>query len=314
MKSPFSIARSTGPLLCGLAVTLASLTSPADAASTSLVISGTPPATVALGQNYSFQPTATDSRVSRIKFNITNKPSWAVFDETTGLLSGKPVGHVVGTYSDISIRLTDWYGYVTLPTFSIKVTATASTASSTPTVSNTPPTISGQPLKSVSVGSAYTFMPTAADANGDALTFSIQNKPSWATFSKSTGALTGTASAGAVGTYANVTISVSDGKATVSLPAFTLTVDQISTGNATLEWTPPTENTDGSVLSNLAGYRLHYGSSANSLTQTVQVSNPGLTTYVVENLSAGTWYFAVTSYTTSGVESSLSGVVSSSIL
>jgi Putative Ig domain len=305
MKSAFSVARSAGTLLCGLAVTLALLSSPANAASTSLVISGTPTSTVALGQSYSFQPTATDSRVSRIKFNITNKPSWATFDENTGLLSGKPAGHVVGTYSGISIRLTDWYGFVTLPTFSITVTATAS---------NTPPTISGQPIKSVSVGSAYSFKPTAADANGDTLKFSIQNKPSWASFSTTTGALTGTASAAAVGTYANIAISVSDGKATVSLPAFTLTVNQISTGNAALEWTPPTENVDGSLLSNLAGYRLHYGTSANNLTQTVQVANPGLTSYVVENLSAGTWYFAVTSYTTSGVESSLSGVVSSSIL
>jgi len=314
MKFAFSIAHGISTLLCGLAVTFTSLTTPAEAASTSLVISGTPPATVALGQNYSFRPTATDSRVSRIKFNITNKPSWATFDETTGLLSGKAAGHILGTFRGISIRVTDWYGYVTLPTFSITVTATPSTTGSASGKSDTGPTISGQPVKTVSVGSHYSFQPTAADPNGDALKFSIRNKPSWASFSTSTGALTGTAGAATVGTYANITISASDGRTTASLPAFTLTVNQIATGNATIQWAPPTENTDGSVLSNLAGYRLHYGTSPSNMNETVKLSNPGLTRYVVDNLSAGTWYFAMTSYTTFGVESGMSGVVSSAIL
>jgi hypothetical protein len=100
----------------------------------------------------------------------------------------------------------------------------------------------------------------------------------------------------------------------VTLPAFTIAVNQMSAGNATLDWTAPTENTDGSVLTNLAGYNVHYGTSADKLTQVDKLTNPGLTSYVVDNLSSGKWYFAISSYAANGVESSNSGVVSTTIL
>jgi hypothetical protein len=87
----------------------------------------------------------------------------------------------------------------------------------------------------------------------------------------------------------------------------------ISTGSATLDWTPPTTNSDGSALTNLAGYTVYYGTSPDSLTQSVKVSNPGLTAYTLSNLTSGTWYFAVTSYSSTGVESTRSGVISTKI-
>jgi hypothetical protein len=86
-----------------------------------------------------------------------------------------------------------------------------------------------------------------------------------------------------------------------------------STGTATLDWMPPTENTDGSVLTNLAGYTVYYGTSSGNLTQSVKITNPGLTAYTMSSLPSGTWYFAVTSYSSTGVESSRSGVVSTTI-
>ena len=76
---------------------------------------------------------------------------------------------------------------------------------------------------------------------------------------------------------------------------------------------PPTENTDGSVLTNLAGYTVYYGTSPSNLTQSVKITNPGLTAYTLSNLPAGTWYFAVTSYSSTGIESTRSGVVSTTI-
>jgi hypothetical protein len=72
-----------------------------------------------------------------------------------------------------------------------------------------------------------------------------------------------------------------------------------TTGSATLSWTPPTRNTDGSTLTNLAGYRIVYGNSPGSLNKTVQVANPGTSRYVVDNLATGTWYFSVRAYSTS---------------
>jgi hypothetical protein len=86
-----------------------------------------------------------------------------------------------------------------------------------------------------------------------------------------------------------------------------------STGTATLDWTPPTENSDGSSLTNLAGYTVYYGTSPDRLTESVKISNPGLTAYTVSNLTSGTWYFAVTSYSSTGVESSRSGVIGTKI-
>lgn len=87
---------------------------------------------------------------------------------------------------------------------------------------NTPPAIAGTPTTSLTVGTAYSFTPTATDADGDNLTFEIQNRPDWATFNFSNGQLAGTPTAAL--TYVNIVISVTDGAAVVSLPAFTITV------------------------------------------------------------------------------------------
>ena len=82
---------------------------------------------------------------------------------------------------------------------------------------------------------------------------------------------------------------------------------------ADLSWTAPTTNTNGTALTDLAGYIILYGTSPSSLTQTVNLSSAGSTDYVVQNLTSGTWYFAIESYTNSGAVSSLSSVVSKTI-
>ena len=92
------------------------------------------------------------------------------------------------------------------------------------TTPNTPPSISGAPATSVNADSAYDFTPVASDADSDALTFNIQNKPTWASFSAADGHLSGTPKAADAGTTSGIVISVTDGKATVALPAFAITV------------------------------------------------------------------------------------------
>jgi hypothetical protein len=141
----------------------------------------------------------------------------------------------------------------------------------------------------------------------------VANAPAWATFNTSTGRLSGTPTAGNVGSTTGVTITVSDGRTNVSLPAFNIAVVAVSTGSATLNWTAPTTNTDNTPLTNLTGYRVQYGRSATQLDQTANVTNPGVTTYRVENLSAGTWYFAVRAIAGDGVESDVSNVASLTI-
>ena len=302
-------------LACVLGGALLSVPALSSAASKTLSISGKPASTVAVGGDYAFQPIGKDTVKSRLKFDIYNKPEWAQFDGTTGRLSGHPNRRQVGTYKDISIRFTDWYGFVSTPMFSITVTPAAPVAQPAPAApANTAPTISGHAAAAVNVGMAYSFTPKAADANQDELAFSIRNMPDWAKFNTASGTLSGTPTAGDVGTYANIQISVNDGKAGAALPAFTIAVNQMSAGNAALDWTAPTENTDGSALTNLAGYRVHYGTSSDQLTQVEKLTNPGLTSYVVDNLSAGTWYFSVSSYSANGTESSSSAVISTTIL
>ena len=269
-----------------------------------LAISGTPATSDVAQTAYSFKPTTSAPRYATLVFSISGKPAWASFNTQTGQLAGTPTTTNVGKYSNIVITVSDGPSTASLAPFSISVT------SPTPV---TPPTISGQPPTSVNVGATYTFTPTAADSANRALTFSIQNAPSWSTFNTSTGQVSGTPSAAYAGTYSSIVISVSDGTASASLAAFSIAVNQISNGSATVNWTPPTSNSDGSVLTNLAGYRIHYGTASNSLTQSVQVANVGLTSYTLTNLTGGAWYFGVSAYTSGGQESALSNVVSKQI-
>jgi hypothetical protein len=153
-----------------------------------------------------------------------------------------------------------------------------------------------------------------AGASGTAVKFSITNTPAWAKFDASTGTLTGTPTASQVGTYKGITIAALVGGKTATLPAFSIVVTEGNAqSNVTLSWDAPTLNADGSTLADLKGYKVHYGSASKSYSDTIQVTNPGLTTYVVENLAAGKYYFAVTAYNSAGQESSLSSEVSTQV-
>lgn len=180
---------------------------------------------------------------------------------------------------------------------------------------NLPAAISGTPSTQVQAGQPYSFTPNASDPDGDTLTFSVQSKPSWASFSASSGQLSGTPSNAQVASYSNIVMSVSDGKTSQSLQPFSITVTAglSSTGTASLSWAAPTSNTDGSPLANLAGYKIDYGTSSGALTQTATISDPAATAYTLEGLASGTWYFAISVVTSGGAASALSSVVSKTV-
>lgn len=182
-------------------------------------------------------------------------------------------------------------------------------ATSPTSTANTPPDISGSPSTAIMVGDQYSFRPEATDDDGDNLTFSIDNKPVWADFDAATGVLSGAVTLADIGIYNDIGISVSDGVETASLPAFSVEVTQAALGSVTLSWSPPTENTDGSTLTNLAGYRVYYGRSASDLTNQILVDNPSISTLVVENLLPVTYYFAATAINNVGQESVFSNIV-----
>jgi Fibronectin type III domain len=87
-----------------------------------------------------------------------------------------------------------------------------------------------------------------------------------------------------------------------------------TSSSATLSWTAPTTNSNGTALEDLAGFHVHYGMSASSMTQEADVPTAGAVSYTVSGLAAGVWYFAVSDYTTDGTESPLSAVVSKTII
>jgi hypothetical protein len=276
-----------------------------------VTISGAPSTSVTAGQAYSFTPRATDSYGRHLMFAIANPPSWASFSESTGQLSGTPSASNVGTYSNIVIAVSDGLKSATLPAFTVQVLA----PSAPPPAPPPPPTISGTPPTTDVAGSPYSFQPAASGPSGMTLSFSIQNKPVWANFSIATGLLSGTPTSAQTGTYGNVIVSVSDGQAANALPAFAITVTAppVTTGSATVNLSPPTQNSDGSALTDLAGITIYYGTSPSNLSQSVQVAGMSPTSYTINNLASGTWYFGGMAYTTAGTHSAMSAVVSKTI-
>jgi hypothetical protein len=186
-------------------------------------------------------------------------------------------------------------------------------SSGDPIVVNRPPTISGTPATTATVGQPYLFQPVASDPDGQPLQFSITNKPVWGAFDVATGRLSGTPPTGSASTYAGIVIAVSDGQLSASLPAFSIVVSAPQVNRAELQWTPPTQNEDGTPLTNLAGYVVRYGQSPSNLTTTLDLPDPTATGVVIESLGPGTWYFSVAAYSSTFMESAQTDPVSKTI-
>jgi hypothetical protein len=302
-----AVARPRRALLRALTV-FAFLSSPWVVATAAPVISGSPAISVVAAHYYAFQPSATGAAGKTLTFAIANKPAWAQFNTATGRLYGTPLPQTnVGKYANISISVSDGTARAALAPFAITVQP----------LPNNPPVIKGAPATTAVVGQVYSFQPTATDPNGLTIGFGIAGKPSWASFDAKTGRLTGTPVAANVGTYSNIVITAYDGYMKGTLPAFSIVVKAAATapvvpttnGSATLSWTPPTANSDGTVLTNLAGYRIYYGTTT-QLTQSVTLTNPGLTRYVISGLAPATWYFALVAYNSAGIESARTAVTS----
>ncbi len=183
-----------------------------------------------------------------------------------------------------------------------------------PEPANSPPVIAGAPDTALLVGQAWSFTPTAQDSDGDNLNFSVLGAPGWLNFNAATGQLWGTPGDANVGSYPDIRIAASDGEATIQLPAFTLTVTapQPVTGSASLSWQAPILHEDGSALTAINGYRIYYGRDSGNLEQIITVGG-GLTSYVIDNLEQGTWYFAISAVDGTGGEGERTGLISKTI-
>ena len=264
-------------------------------------ISGVPIGSVSEDSDYVFQPGASDPDGDSLTFIISNRPTWASFNHNTGRLSGTPVNADVGTYSNISIVVSDGSASASIGPFSITVSNT-----------NDAPRISGSPAVSVDEGNLYVFQLSASDPDGDSLTFSIQNRPAWASFNSSNGRLSGTPGTADVGSYNNIVVSVSDGSKNVSLPAFSITVNGTAPtlGSVSLQWTAPVARADGNALAmgEIAGYTLYYGTTLGNYPNSVDINDANTFSATVSDLPADTYYFVVTARDIAGLESGYSSV------
>lgn len=282
---------------------------------TAPTISGTPPAAVEVGEEYSFTPTAIDAEGDTLGFSIENRPQWASFDPATGTLSGTPGASWVGVHSSIKITVSDGKLSTSTTAFSITVTppppppALTAPAIVVPLsyVANTAnPDRFNVPLSwnAIEGATAYEVRRcTGVNCTGFTLiktvtttSYTNTNIPGGITYKYRVRAMRGTE---AGPTSAN---------AEVAIPPVTPAPPVL--GSSSLEWQAPTQNTNGSALTNLAGFRVVYGTTAAALTQTIDIPNPAARTYKVDGLSSGTWYFAVRAYNSAGGESVNSNVAS----
>jgi hypothetical protein len=182
---------------------------------------------------------------------------------------------------------------------------------------NNAPVIQGTAAAAVTAGQAYNFQPTAHDADSDVLTFTIANKPAWASFDAGSGKLSGTPTEKQAGTYKDIEIAATDGQDVTALKPFTVVVNAAPANSdgptVALDWHPPTENTDGSAITNLKGYKLHYGKQSQTYTDAIVIDNPGVLSYVVDDLPKGKYYFALTAFNSSGAESDFSNEITHTV-
>jgi hypothetical protein len=179
---------------------------------------------------------------------------------------------------------------------------------------NQAPTIAGVAPSTAKVGEPYVFVPQANDPENEPLTYAIARKPSWMSFSTSTGQLFGVPGQAAIGVHKDIEISVTDGKAIASLPRFSIQVATASgTGSAKLRWVAPTQTTSGTPLKGLAGFRVYYGPRQPQFDFVLDVQDDAATQVTIDGLGKGTWYFAISAYTENGIESARSNVAMKSI-
>lgn len=110
-----------------------------------------------------------------------------------------------------------------------------------------------------------------------------------------------------------ITVTAENGPGTTRTRRITVNRESGETGSATLAWAAPTARTDGTPLNDLAGYIILYGRMSGVYDYTIEIDNPGVLSYVVENLVPGEWYFSLVAVDGDGVESDRSNEVTRSI-
>lgn len=172
----------------------------------------------------------------------------------------------------------------------------------------------GSPPPKAMQGMEYSFVPSAPTADTSSLTYSASNLPPWASFNTLNGQIKGTPSSADLGKYSNIRISAEVGGQTSAVLSFDIDVVATANGSATVSWQSPTYRSDGTPLADLAGFKLYWSMTEGDYGNSITVENPGLTSFMIEQLPPATWYFVATAFDSQGLESSFSNVASKTIL
>jgi hypothetical protein len=176
--------------------------------------------------------------------------------------------------------------------------------------------ISGTPSPTAQVGHVWTFQPTIHSPDGESYELTVENIPPWMSILPNPWELSGEPLPEDADTHwAHIVVKASDGRTIARLPAFHINViaQDAATGTAFLRWLPPAARANGSPIGKLGGYRVLYGQISGSYSRVIAIDNPGITSYLIEDLGPGTWYFALVAVTSDGLASAPSAEVSKRI-
>ncbi len=282
---------STGPLTSAQTYTITCVNSGGSAAKSVTVSVEAATPTVTLTTN----PTTVKSGGSAVlSWNASNATSCAASGGWTGAegTSGSQTTVALRSTTQFTLTCTGSGGYAS--------------QSATVTVAAAPPSVS-LTANPTSIASGSTAMLTWSSTNATACTAS----GGWSGAlgpdgSRSTAALT------AATTY-TISCSGSAGSATQSATVQVAAATPPSNGTATLTWTAPTMNTDGSPVTPLSGYTIYYGTTTSSMAQSVVITGTSTLSYEFTGLTSGTWYFAIAADAADGSQSAKSIIGSKTI-
>jgi|GEM_PF-4152763 hypothetical protein len=167
------------------------------------IITSVPVTTGTEDIDYSYKLTYRAMAGHTVTMSAPTLPSWLSFNSSTGMLTGKPLNANSGNHN-VTLRITE--GSINVDqSFTINVTGV-----------NDPPVFTTTPGLSAITKQQYTYIISATDEEGQALTITCPTKPAWLAFSATAGngVLIGTPQRTDAGT-ANVTVQVTDGTTAV---------------------------------------------------------------------------------------------------
>jgi hypothetical protein len=188
------------------------------------VITSSPITIVDENTVYSYQVTATDADGQTLTYSLPNAPTWLSINANTGLITGTAPSVNTDTPFNVEVQVSDGID-ITNQTYTLTVIDT------TVPPTNNPPVITSTPITQVDEGQVYIYQATATDADGDTLTYSLTQAPSWLFINSNTGYISGVAPSVTADTGFNVQLEVSDGVNPAAIQTFTITVLDVSAGN-----------------------------------------------------------------------------------